>query len=554
MTFTSRKINVTELGFPAMFKNWMGTESAKGRMASDLSLAIAVENKNDVLDIRTKHVDPPTYFPTNSPTEMPSANPTPLMSQLPTLRPSDVKRSPTMSPTIIITMQPSKEVNLTANTLIAAPDKKLPIPLIASVSGGAVLTLMLGFLIFYVRPRYKRERTTATQLKPVKPGLSLDIENVESAIPVDRISDDDSQKSLDNYSSDGVPESLLSNGSLLSYGHSMSSESLFETDETNQLRDEFDAYKNPQLESMRDTVEKSVVNSDGMMSQALTRALMMDDDESSTGSEVEEMWGIGAGGQEGRAMEIEASVLCETNDWLKRKEGASLEERRAFMQDALNKMVASVRHEIIAPEDASRTIHGCAAMLGLQLAEKIPMTALIVTGMRKKAQKENVIEAFKAFGDIQDAAVAPKCRGFGLVRYKSPKSVQKALAKFKKEEIVVQDVAVMVRILSSRSTEGNAVRSNPPTPPLRPPASGQHPPLRHSGGGGGAMAAHNSSLDTLGFTEGSLGASNNRMRRDASRERGMAGSETEGSSVASRHSRDQSAASSVEGRRRRKDG
>ena len=41
------------------------------------------------------------------------------------------------------------------------------------------------------------------------------------------------------------------------------------------------------------------------------------------------------------------------------------------MQETLNKMVASVRHGIISPEDASRTIHECAAMLRLELAEKI---------------------------------------------------------------------------------------------------------------------------------------------------------------------------------------
>ena len=53
------------------------------------------------------------------------------------------------------------------------------------------------------------------------------------------------------------------------------------------------------------------------------------------------------------------------------------------MQETINKMVASVRHGVIQPDHASRSIHECAGMLGLQLAEDIPADTLIVTGMRK---------------------------------------------------------------------------------------------------------------------------------------------------------------------------
>jgi len=83
------------------------------------------------------------------------------------------------------------------------------------------------------------------------------------------------------------------------------------------------------------------------------------------------------------------------------------------MQDLLNRMVATVRYNIIAPEKGSRAIHGAAAMLGLQLAGDLPETAILVSGMRHKAQKKDVIEAFKEFGEIEDAAVAPNSKGFG---------------------------------------------------------------------------------------------------------------------------------------------
>ena len=83
------------------------------------------------------------------------------------------------------------------------------------------------------------------------------------------------------------------------------------------------------------------------------------------------------------------------------------------MQESLNKMVAIVHQGCISPEDASRAIHGCAAMLGLQLAENIPETTLIVTGMRKSVTKEDVQEAFKKFGEIENTAVSSNKRGFG---------------------------------------------------------------------------------------------------------------------------------------------
>ena len=84
------------------------------------------------------------------------------------------------------------------------------------------------------------------------------------------------------------------------------------------------------------------------------------------------------------------------------------------MQDTLNKMVASVRHGVLGPEEASRAIHECAALLGLQLATEIPVTTLIVSGMRKTVTATDMIDVFSEFGEIQEAAVASNQRGFGM--------------------------------------------------------------------------------------------------------------------------------------------
>lgn len=83
------------------------------------------------------------------------------------------------------------------------------------------------------------------------------------------------------------------------------------------------------------------------------------------------------------------------------------------MQEMLNKMVSSVRHGVLGPDDASRAIHECAALLKLQLASDLPVNTVIISGMRKTVTSANVIEAFREFGEIDDAAVASNQRGFG---------------------------------------------------------------------------------------------------------------------------------------------
>lgn len=261
--------------------------------------------------------------------------------------------------------------------------------------------------------------------------------------------------------------------------------------------DEFEEFQNPSLEKMRTQVEENVVNSGEMMSEAITREFLKEYD---SGESDDDLKNTGYG----NAIEIEAGVLCETNDWLRKTQGASIEDRRDFMQQRLNEMVKSVVNNRIAPEEASRSIHGCAAMLDLQLAENIPETALIVTGMRKKVRTKDLTDAFKPYGEIEEAAVAPKERGFGVVRYRSQKSVTRALQKSKDEEIVVQDVAVMVRVLCSSSAAQDHYRQNS----SRRLAAGNaraHQPSQENLVG--KAANHRNDLDCLGngYNDDSLG-------------------------------------------------
>merc|ERR1719379_2406231 len=179
------------------------------------------------------------------------------------------------------------------------------------------------------------------------------------------------------------------------------------------------------------------------MSQAVAKALIDQDDETLN---LSSYWG---GDHDITAAEIEASALGVVLDWLKRNGKVSDRERREIMQEQLNKMTASVLHKVIGPDDATRTIHECAVLLGLKLASELSVTTILISGMRKKATEADIRRTFSAFGDIVVAAVAPNEKGFGIVRYKSINAVNRAMSKFRNEEVVVEDVAVQLIVIKA---------------------------------------------------------------------------------------------------------
>ena len=125
------------------------------------------------------------------------------------------------------------------------------------------------------------------------------------------------------------------------------------------------------------------------------------------------------------------------------------------MQFLLTKMVTSVRMGMLPPEDASRTIHECAALLDLKLANSLPVTTIVLTGMQKTTTSEDVKRAFRQFGVIQDAAVATSQRGFGIIRFANTNAANVAMRKFRSSEIVVKDVAITLKVLEPPVDQGS---------------------------------------------------------------------------------------------------
>ena len=119
------------------------------------------------------------------------------------------------------------------------------------------------------------------------------------------------------------------------------------------------------------------------------------------------------------------------------------------MQDLLNDMVTTVRTGMMDPEDASRTIHECAHLMDLQLANQLMVQTILLSGMQKTTTAADVIKTFRQFGPVDDAAVASNQRGFGFVRFRNPKSIDQAMDQFFNSEVVVKDVAITLRKLSA---------------------------------------------------------------------------------------------------------
>jgi hypothetical protein len=116
------------------------------------------------------------------------------------------------------------------------------------------------------------------------------------------------------------PGSFVSSQSLISRGNSMGGDSRDEEDTAHMLVDEFDQYKDQNLEKMRADIE-DLPECDGMMSQAVAKALIDQDDETIIS---DSYWGGGPGIT---APEIEASALGFVLDFLKRNGKVSAREK-----------------------------------------------------------------------------------------------------------------------------------------------------------------------------------------------------------------------------------
>ena len=243
----------------------------------------------------------PSIAPSNFPSKQPTQPPSVLPSKQPSYNPSN---KPTHNPTFIPSIFPSHTPS-TAPTTRPSPEiyssRSYVGPVVGAVSGSVIL-LILG--LCWKRCRGTDPNSNGTHPSPPR-------------FPFQRNRNGSSEDQVQI-----IPphESVNSIASFISSGMSVASDSGDEMDDTHNLVDEFDKYKNENLEKMRSEVSGTLSDMDEIMCRALAKALMDDMDENEMDDDMATLcsWG---------SMEIEASVLCDVNAWLKKKEEPSLDAR-----------------------------------------------------------------------------------------------------------------------------------------------------------------------------------------------------------------------------------
>lgn len=347
ITFNSFVLNVTS--YPDLFRNYV-TQNILTVVLDLRQLGLNVTSSQPPLEVVV--TPSPTFTPTISQRPSPVPSQLPSVSRRPSVSPSS---APTPGPTINInpTATPTARTQHPSSSPSMAPSHHPPSSDTATVvgvavAGGIALILIALFIFWYLRR--KRLRESAFQAVPIngsgrkRTPSRLEITRVTSWRPSShartpstsmthpiRVSSDSRNAVPYPVNAAGVAggpglispsDSMASHQSMISAGNSVGPDSVEdEPDATQNLADEFDKYKDQNLEKMRADVEGNLSGFDGMMSQALTKALMEDDELNSDPKEL--LWG-GHGKQTG--IEIEASALCEVNDWLKRTENATLDE------------------------------------------------------------------------------------------------------------------------------------------------------------------------------------------------------------------------------------
>jgi len=453
MMYESSYYNVTQ--YPKLFQNW--TNSNLPKVLEQMQLLNLNVTKVDPAKRIVRSTPVPTLspFPSTMPTFYPTTSPGPTLSQ---------NDEPTIIPNTISSEAPV-EANGTGSYNIV----------IISVSFIIALSILVIGLFFYCRKRKANQpdnlgldvskRSQGREGSQVHAGMRWT--GSTSAVPNQSFDTPEAKAYGSSYGrhpevpsrlADAIsspPGSLVSSQSLISRGNSMGGDSGDEEDSAHVLVDEFDQYKDQNLEKMRADIE-DLPECDGMMSQAVARALIDQDDEVVISGSY---WG---GDHDITAPEIEASALGLVSDWLRRNGKASDREKREMLQEQLNKMTASVLHKVIGPDDATRTIHECAVLLGLKLASELSATTILISGMRKKATEADIRRTFSVFGDVAVAAVAPNERGFGILRFNSNNGVKRAMSKFRVEEVVVEDVAVQLVMIEAGSKIANTEKNGAP--------------------------------------------------------------------------------------------
>ncbi|KAL7503390.1 hypothetical protein ACHAXN_001191 [Cyclotella atomus] len=316
--------------YPSLFQDYMNANLEQITIDMQTRFLPVIEAK----EVIVYNTDAPTVSPgpTKAPTQSAPSTLSPI-GEGQTLPPSAMK---SLSPAVTLAPSVSRSPVLIVDTpkptrQDIVPDQRSFVVGLAAGLSGAVVVVLLSILY---------TKRTMNQRKRDEAGYDLEASR-KSQLGVEMSYNDNgngkmvSNDKLEDGNGLGMGEfneamdMIVSIPSMVSEGGSLGSNpnDIQEGVPVETLQDEFDNYKNQDLEFMRYGVEESVYGSEGMMSLAMTRALMEEEDETVD-------WG---GAQDCASME--ANIFCDANDWLRKNENASMERRQvcfAFVTNGFN--------------------------------------------------------------------------------------------------------------------------------------------------------------------------------------------------------------------------
>jgi type II secretory pathway pseudopilin PulG len=339
MRYSSDTVDVT--GYNEQFPSTIAANA--NEINTILTNLLGLTPSNNLTLFSIAKFEEKSAVPTESaaPSIVPTSYPTQRISQYPT---GSLTFLPTASPTGFPSIPPSELPSFSPSPAPDDDDKTTTIVVVVVVALFASIT-MLGMARFY-RNRRQVQKEEANKVSLRRKQNEPSEGNGLDEFPTRKVSHNSEQgqrydqtvaTSPNSHTtaeiggqypnaaqllvmSPSTSESILSNPSLLSNGHGdddVDEDEHDDDDDFPQARfstiDDFDQFKDHNIEKMRSCVQESVAGMDGMLSQALTMAIL-----GGPSYELPESCD---------GIEMETNIIWEVNDWLKRNDYATQDER-----------------------------------------------------------------------------------------------------------------------------------------------------------------------------------------------------------------------------------
>lgn len=193
------------------------------------------------------------------------------------------------------------------------------------------------------------------------------------------------------------------------------------------LEDELthDVFSN-KLESLRKRATLIIPAIEDIVSRAVINAFSDDRDSHSSSScgSFESM--------KPSSIHVEANVVSQALSWMELNveyaPRPDVEDRkRLFLQKQVDSIFIHVRQDNLTEDAAVRVLSYLATLIGLEVKVPIRKDTILLQGVNKYVEEEDVLCSLRTFGEVIDAAVS-KARGFGICRFRHEDSASRVMA------------------------------------------------------------------------------------------------------------------------------